>query len=198
MMFRMRGALAAILAAGVCLLGGAPASALTVSPSGTFTAASGTFTLRQASNGQQLSCSSLFMPFSLAGDGIGSIAAASLLAGNCASAVYGTYVWTQLVAWPVVVQHQPSRVEVVWGVPGDGLRIAYPGCTYWLTGSFATSAAAPSLPASITTSTSLPVAASRFVVGRNNGGPLCGFHPVGLTATVAATFWLSRALTVSG
>lgn len=200
MSFRIRGAAVAVLAALACLIAGASASALTVSPSGTYSATSGTVTWRSASNGQALTCSRSSRSFTVAADGFGSAAAGSTIFTSCGNPLLGMFTFVQTVAWPVQVQlhASPLGVGITWTIPTDGLEIGAPGCTYWVGGSIVSRASAAALPAAITPSTPVPIVSGSLAVTRNNRGPLCAFNPVGLAMAAGATFFTNRTMTVSG
>lgn len=201
MRFSIRAALIATLSLAAFVAAASSASALTVSPTGAYTALSGTTTLRLASNGQTLTCTRSSISATIGSTGSGSIPTGGAVYSNCTNPLLGTFTVVQNTGWTIQVgllATTPPGVSLTVTVPAGGVTISGPGCAFRVSGTVTLLTTVAGLPATITPSTPLPVIASNLRIDGNNGGPLCGFFPVGLAANYGGTYNLNRNVTVSG
>lgn len=196
---RVRGALIGVAAACAALGSAGTATALTVTPAGSYSAgAPGSLSWRLVSTGQTTPCDGSLLSFTLASDGRGSIPAGGVSFTRCSLSAYWSY--QQAAPWPIEVvlsPASPSGVQIgwIWTIPRGGLRVGSPGCSGTAGGqiTFAKSFAGP-LPIAVTTTNVLTAVSSAVTIDSAN----CPLLAVGLSVTFAGSYGFSRALTVAG
>lgn len=195
---KTRGAIVSAFALVAFLFAASSASAaLTVSPTGGYTATSGTTTLGLSSNGQSLTCSASSIGADMAADGTGTIRTGSVSYSNCRNTLLGAFTVTQAADWTLATTLASGSLTLRVTVPTDGVSLAGTGCTFWLGGTVDLVASISGLPATVRTG--LVTRNSTLRITRNNGGILCFNFPVGLSApTYGATYDFNQAATIDG
>jgi hypothetical protein len=205
----LRSAFVAVLALVAVATVTSAASALTVAPAGTYTAASGTTTLGLDSNGQSLTCSSSSIAATINSDGTGTVPAGSAVYTNCNNALLGPFTVTQTSAWSVrvvLLAGPPRGIALVVTVPTNGVRLlSNSGINILLAGTVTlliTVTLATGLPlcatgvAGASIQRGIPSISSTLAITSSNSTAL---FPIGLRASrYSATYDLSRLATVCG
>jgi len=193
MLSKTRIAMAAVMACVAFLFAAASASAVTVSPSGAYVAASGTTTLRLNSNGQTLTCTRSSISANIASNGTGAIPTGGAVYTSCTNPLLGTFTVRQIAPWALTVSIVSGNATLDVSVPRGAAQISGPGCTFTVGGTVRLTASGTV----VTPTTPAPVTSSALTIDSNNGGALCGFFPVGLTASYGGTYNLNRTATVT-
>jgi len=200
----VRGCLIGILACLSLLTAAQAAGALTVSPSGAYTAASrGSTLLTFASTGQSLTCTSSQIGATISSNGSGTSPAGSFDARGCSNVLLGAYTITQTSAWRVNVLRTAltdgrALVGLDMTIPTGGVQIRNSACTYTLSGTINLGRLFTGpLPVTIMVVDTFSVLSSRLTT---DSAPGCSalITVVGLTSTYTGTYSLNRGLTVSG
>ncbi|MDO8184183.1 hypothetical protein Q5424_00360 [Conexibacter sp. JD483] len=186
------------LAAAISLFGlAASASALTISPSGAYTAtATGATVLTFGSNGQRLNCTASTIVATVDSAGVGSSASGTTRYSGCTNALLGTFSVTQSSAWGVNVILTTGNVGLAVTVPARGVTITSGACSFTASGTVTVSRAYAALPAAVAVTDVFPTTSSALTVDSVSGcSPL--LTTVGLAATYSGSYTLNRAVTVS-
>lgn len=194
----LRGALIGLVAC-VSLFGlAASASAITVSPSGAYTAtATGSTVLTFSSNGQRLTCTGSVISATVDSTGAGSSAAGTTRYSGCTNALLGSFTVTQTSNWGVSVVLTSGLVGLRVTVPAGGVRISGGSCSFTAAGSVTVGKAVAALPAALTTTDVFSTLSSALTVDSVSGcSPL--LTVLNLAATYSGSYSLNRAVTVSG
>ncbi|MDO8184184.1 hypothetical protein Q5424_00355 [Conexibacter sp. JD483] len=190
------------LAAAISLFGlAASASALTISPSGAYTAtASGSTVLTFGSNGQRLTCTGSTIAATIDSAGVGSSASGTTRYSGCTNALLGAFSVTQSSAWDVnVILTAGPLVGLTVTVPARGVTITSGSCSFTARGTVTVGHeyTGSALPITVAVTDLFSVLSSSLVVDSVSGcSPL--LTTVGLAATYAGSYSLNRAATVSG
>jgi len=200
MSLKTRSVVVSTIAAVACLFAVASASALTVSPTGVYSADSTNTRLALSSNGQALTCSDSLISTTIAANGTGTVASGNARYTGCNNAILGAFTVTQTSAWSLTTTllgttSSPRGVALNVTVPTSGVSVAGAGCTFYLSGTVVLLKAITALPATITGAS---VISSSLRIDRNSGGFNCLFFPVGLASVYSGDYTLSRGATVSG
>lgn len=196
----VRGCLIGILACLSVLTAASAAGAITVSPSGAYTAASGTTTLSFASNGQVLTCTSSAIGATISSDGNGTSPTGSAVYNSCTNALLGTFTVSQRSAWTVRVLLATVSGGVLVGldvtVPARGVLISAGSCLFTVSGTVNVGRTYAGLPVAVSPTDRFTVLSSALTVDSvSNCSPL--LTVVGLRGTYAGTYTLNRAVTIS-
>jgi hypothetical protein len=205
----LRMLLAVLVAAGSILLAAVTASALTISPTGSYTTTnSGPVTFTFASTGMSATCATVVASETIAADGTGTVPLGGLRFAGCTVAGVQLTV-TQLLAGRVAALLNvilPASVLVgrFYVIPLDGInggiRFAVPGCSWEISGNFNIGRTVPGpLPVMIPAGAPYAVLSSAITV-LNVAGPLCAAIGIrnGLAVTAAGSAFDNRAMTYSG
>ncbi|MDO8184185.1 hypothetical protein Q5424_00350 [Conexibacter sp. JD483] len=194
------------LVASISLFGlAASASALTISPSGAYSATStGATVLTFGSNGQRLNCTGSTVSATVASNGVGTSAAGTTRYTGCSNALLGAFTVTQSSAWGVnVILAAGPLVGLEVTVPARGVTIASGSCSFTATGrvivghDYSRDTPALVLPVAVRVTDVFSVLSSSLTVDSVTGcSPL--LTTVGLAATYSGSYTLNRAVTVSG
>lgn len=186
--------LAVVLATSTAASAGA--SALTVSPAGTYDAMSGYVRIELTSNGQTFTCTSwsdlwLAMP----ANGAGVIPLGNVSLTGCINPSVGSVRIDAPAAWPAIITLAGGSVDLTITIPVNGLRINGGGCTIWLEGTMTHTAGASTLPIGFL---QWWITSSSLRVSRSSGSAFCLIAPAGLAATVEGDFEFDRIMSVAG
>jgi hypothetical protein len=122
----LRGLLVGLMVCVGSLATAATASALTVSPAGTYNVSSGSTVLTYPSTGQRLTCTSSRITGSITASGTGTVAAGGMTFAGCSNGLLGPFTVTQTATASLQALYTRLFVSGVWRGTLAGLAITIP------------------------------------------------------------------------